>query len=147
MLTMKVKMLFFDSPRVMRAMDRAARRALSKVGAFVRTRARSSMRRRKGVSKPGQPPSSHAGDLKRLLFFSYDPNTESVVIGPTRFKKGEAPSLLEFGGRAVRVRKQSSGKRGRRQIVTYRKHPFMGPALEAELPNVPKQWRNSLRGN
>lgn len=147
MLTMKVKLMFFDSPRVIRAMGRATRRALSKAGAFIRTRARTSIRKRKGISKPGKPPHSHVGHLRRLLFFSYEPDAQTVVIGPMKFGKGEAPSLLEFGGRAVRVRKHTSGKRGRRQRVTYRKRQFMGPAMEAELPNLPKQWRNSLRGN
>ncbi len=52
--------MFFDTDRVKRAAGVAARRNLSKVGAFVRTGARSSIRKRKGISTPGQPPSSRA---------------------------------------------------------------------------------------
>jgi len=144
MLTMKVKTMFFDAPRVIRAMDRATRRALSKAGAFIRTRAKTSIRKRKSISKPGNPPHSHVGLLRSLLFFGYDPGAQSVVIGPQKARRGNVPSLLEYGGTAVRVRRHSSGKRGRKQRVTYRPRPFMGPAMEAELPNLPKQWRNSL---
>jgi len=146
--TMKVSILFFDSPRVMREMDRATRRALGKSGAFVRRRARTSIRKGKGVSRPGQPPKSHAGDIRRLLFFSLGPDRQSVVIGPQRYKEGEAPNLLEFGGTAVRQRiDRKTGKLGRKKVVVYRKRPFMGPALEAELPGVPDKWRNSIGGN
>ena len=41
---MKVKALFFDRPKVARAMTDARRRALSKSGAFVRRKAQTSMR-------------------------------------------------------------------------------------------------------
>ena len=138
---MRMKMLFFDSPRVQRAMDAASRAALSRAGAFIRQRAKTSIRKRKGSSRPGSPPHSHAGHLRRLIFFAYDPGSESVVIGPVRFKQGEAPSLLEFGGRAVR-----EGRRGRRRRVRYRRRPFMGPALAAEVPELPNRWRDSVRG-
>lgn len=147
MLTLKFKMVFFNSARVIRAMDAATRRALTKVGAFIRTRAKTSIRKRKGVSRPGQPPHSHVGTLRRLLFFALGPDRKSVVVGPARFGAGKAPSRLEFGGKAIRISKHQSGKRGRRRIVRYRKRPFMGPALEAELPAIPSRWRNSLRGN
>ena len=126
---MRVKLLFFDSPRVRRAMDTATRQALGRAGAFIRRRAKSSIRRRKGISQPGQPPHSHAGHLRRLIFF-----------GPVPFKQGEAPRLLEFGGTVTRR------TRRRRRRMTYRKHPFMGPALAAELPQLPQRWRNSVRG-
>ena len=137
---MRVKLLFFDSPRVRRAMDTATRQALGRAGAFIRRRAKSSIRRRKGISQPGQPPHSHAGHLRRLIFFSWDPAAESMVIGPVPFKQGEAPRLLEFGGTVTRR------TRRRRRRMTYRKHPFMGPALAAELPQLPQRWRNSVRG-
>ena len=136
-----MKMLFFDAPRVQRAMDQATRKSLSRAGAFIRQRAKTSIRKRKGISRPGSPPHSHAGHLRRLIFFAYDPGSESVVIGPVRFKAGEAPNLLEFGGRAVR-----EGRSGRRRRVRYRRRPCMGPALAAELPELPSRWRNSVRG-
>ena len=141
MITMRMKILFFDAPRVKRAVDAATRRALSRAGAFIRQRAKTSIRKRKGISRPSRPPHSHAGHLRRLIFFGYDPSAESVVIGPLPFRKGEAPNLLEFGGKIVRT-----DHCGRRRRMVYRKRPFMGPALQEELPQLPSRWRNSVRG-
>ena len=63
------------------------------------------------------------------------------MIGPVRFKQGEAPNLLEFGGTAKRVR---TG--GKQVIATYRPRPFMGPALEKEIPKLPAMWASSVKG-
>lgn len=145
MIEMRMKAMFLDSPHVQRAMDAATRRALSQVGAFIRQRARTSIRKRKGASRPGGPPHSHAGHLRRLIFFAWDAVAESMVIGPVPFREGQAPHLLEFGGTTVRRTTRRRG-RGRRHRMRYRKRPFMGPALEAELPQLPSRWRNSVRG-
>ena len=79
----QAKGMFFDRKVVTNAVDRAARRVLSRFGAFVRRGARSSIRKRKRVAEPGMPPSSHTGLLKRNIFFLYEPHHSSVVIGPT----------------------------------------------------------------
>src|SRR5689334_17981890 len=100
----QVKKLFFDSKPVMSAMDAKDRKALSRIGAFIRQRARSSMRRRKAVSQRGQPPSAHEGSLKEKLYFSFDPAKRSVVVGPVKYKKGIA-NVLEEGGESRIVRK------------------------------------------
>jgi hypothetical protein len=126
---------FFDRKRIIDAVDRAEREALSKFGAFVRQRARSSIRKRKAISKPGSPPSGHAGQLRDLIYFSYDAGRRSVVIGPTRFRRGEAPKLLEYGGEVSRDAKR----------LRYRPRPFMGPAYAAELPRVSDLWKNSVK--
>ena len=131
---------FFDRPAVYKAMSKANKKALSKAGAFVRTRAKRSIRKRKKISKPNSPPSSHSGELRRLIFFSYDFNTDSVVIGPLLFKgkKGAqtVPNILEKGGT-----KRYKGKPRR-----YKPRPFMKPALKEEVKegNIPKQWKNSI---
>lgn len=127
---------FFDMKAVEDAIDKGTKKALSKFGAYVRTRARSSIRKRKKPSAPGQPPSSHAGDLKRLIFFALDLKTKSLVVGPVPFKRGEAPRLLEHGGEVTRQRK--SGTRRQR----YAPRPFMAPAANAELP----KFKELLRG-
>ena len=135
-----VKKLFFDRDVVIRAMDDATRRALSKAGAFVRTAAQSSMRSRKKASEPGKPPSAHGNPLlKRLLFFSYDPSSKSVVVGPTPFGKGNAPELNEFGGSTTIV------SHGRTVDAKYPARPFMGPALEREVDQLPSRWSGTLR--
>lgn len=123
---------FFDTEAVRRAADAVTRAALSRFGAFTRQRARSSIRKRKKVSAPGQPPSSHEGSLKRLILFAYDATRKSVVVGPVKFARGEAPRLLEHGGTTVR-----GGTSGPRTL-TYRARPFVGPAARTELDKFPE---------
>ena len=147
--------LFFDTKKVIDSVDKATRQVLSKAGAFVRRRARSSIRKRKKPSAPGSPPSSHVGRLKRGILFSYDPDAQSVIIGPridnaSRGSGGSklVPQLLEEGGTGTirtRVRKNDGSREIKRVSVTIKKRPFMGPALEAEKKNFPKLWANSVR--
>ncbi len=141
----QVKGLFFDRAVVADAMDKTTRRAFSKFGAFVRTRARSSIRKRKRVSEPGSPPSSHSGLLRQFIFFAYDPDRKSVVIGPAKLNSVLSPTAaksLEHGGESI-VR---SGRRehGETRKVLVRPRPFMQPAFEAELPKAAKLFENSL---
>lgn len=139
---LKITHLFFDSPKVVRAVDKSTRKVLSKFGAFVRRTAKQSIRKRKKSSAPGSPPSSHTGLLKRFIFFGYDPQKRSVVIGPTRLtenNRGEAPSILEYGGRTT----VNSGTKKTR--VRIRPRPFMGPAFEKEKPNLPSMWKDSVK--
>ena len=136
----QAKGMFFDRNKVTGVVNRAERRVLSRFGAFVRTGARSSIRKRKRVSSPGSPPSSHTGLLKRTIFFVYDPKKSNVIIGPVLLGKGtNAPELLEHGGAATRRRRK------RRVRATYRPRPFMGPAFEREKPKLPQMWRDSVR--
>jgi len=138
---MVTKQMFFDRQAVLGAVDRATRSVLSKFGAFVRTAARHSIRKRKAASQPGSPPSSHVGTLRRLIFFGYDPARKSVVIGPTPFRSEvEAPPLLEYGGRARR-----KDRKGRNVVSIYRPRPFMTPAFESEKTKLPALWAGSVR--
>lgn len=105
------KSFFFDTDKVRLAMDEAERRAQSKMGAYVRTRAKSLLRRRKKISAPGSPPSVHSTDsiatLKNIRF-GYDTASRSTVIGPLGLNvvdrlngnigRGTVPALHEFGG-------------------------------------------------
>jgi len=128
---------FFDKQAVRDQVDAGTRRVLSKFGAFVRRTARSSIRKRKRISNPGEPPSSHIGLLKKFIYFGYDPDSRSVVIGPVRLSqngRGEAPSLLEHGG-PTKVGKQRA---------KYKPRPFMGPAFQKEQPKLRAMWRDSI---
>lgn len=136
------KAMFFDRHAVISKMDTATRKVLSKFGAFVRRSAKSSIRKRKKPAPPGSPPSSHTGLLKKFIFFGYDPDARSVVIGPTRLNqkgRGEAPPILEYGGKATLVR------RGKKKRTTYKARPYMQPAFEKEQPQLPALWRGSVR--
>ena len=142
----QLKQLFFDRSAVQKAADRAKVRVLSKLGAYVRRAAQTSMRRRKkGSSQPGQPPFAKSGEMRDLLFFSYDPASKSVVVGPLGFKsKGgqTVPQLHEYGGEQTIM----DGPRDRRKprLCRYPARPFMAPALAKTLPKFAEAFRGSI---
>jgi hypothetical protein len=141
---MKMKQCFFDAEKVVRAVGRAQRKALSRAGAFIRRTARQSIRTSKKPAPPGQPPHSHNGQLKRFLWFAYDPEAETVVIGPAGFKRTtDAPHTLEFGGR-TRVTYRRHGRKVR-SSARIDARPYMAPAFAKERPNLPKLWAGSVR--
>jgi len=144
MKTVSVEM-FFDRKKVLRAADRANRRNLSKAGAFIRTTAKHSIRKRKAAAPPGSPPSLHTGLLRRFIFFGYERSRQTVVVGPMRLnqKAGTAPAALEHGGTSVVV--EGTRRRRRKRRVRIRGRPFMGPAMTKEAPKFPKLWANSVR--
>jgi len=145
MIRFVTKQMFFDSKAVTGAVDRATRRVFSRFGAFVRRGARSSIRKRKRISAPGEPPSSHTGLLRRFIFFGYDRQRRSVVIGPQRLnqKIGDAPQALEHGGTSTIVEGLRGHRRKRR--VRMKARPYMGPAFEKEQPKLPAMWAGSVR--
>jgi hypothetical protein len=108
-ITMEMRNAFFDRKKVQDAFDKATRRAIVKSLAFVRRRQRSSIRRRKRISRPGEPPSAHSSDrvatVKNILF-AYDQRTQSGVVGMVNLNgrrsnvnsNQELPDLLESGG-------------------------------------------------
>ncbi len=132
---------FFDRAKVQRAVDAANRRVLSQFGAFVRQRAKTSVRKRKGTSPPGSPPYSHTGFLRKSVLFAYDRARNSVVIGPVLLRAGSrVATLLEHGGEGVVKTRDGKTKRAK-----FRPRPFMGPAFAAEREKLPDLWRNSVR--
>ena len=154
------KKLFFDEKKVLDATDRARQRVLSRFGAYVRTAARSSIRVRKRISSPGQPPSSHiargtysghgASRMSeqgiRAIYFGYDKTRRSVVVGPVLLSalgKYILPAL-EYGGPSQVI---GGGQRKRKVVrrITIRARPFMQPAFEKEQKKLPALWANSIR--
>jgi len=138
------KGLFFDRQRITAALNKARRRALGRAGACVRTVAKRSIRKRKKSSAPGQPPSSHEGSLRQLIYFGYDARADTYVVGPIGFKKSEAPHALEHGGQAT-ITKYRKGKKVKKRI-TIKPRPFMGPALEKGEDRLVRGWANSIKG-
>jgi len=137
---------FFDAPAVAKAVDRSTRKALSRFGAYVRRTMKSSIRKRKRTANPGEPPSSHTGLLKKFVFFAFDPQDRSVVIGPERLnaKIGNAPEVLEYGGTNT-VATYRRGKIAGKRTVRIKPHPYARPALAKESPKLPEMWRDSVR--
>lgn len=70
---------------------------------MVAERTRSSLRKTGKTSRPGSPPTSRTGKLKRNIRFAVDANRISSVIGAVPLRdsasRGAAPKTLEHGGR------------------------------------------------
>lgn len=159
------KKSFFDRQKVASRVEKVRLKNLSKCGAFVRTRARSSLRRRKRPAAPGQPPSVHSKDsfatLKNILF-GYDAATKGVIVGPVAVNgnKQDVPRLMEKGGMAQRRAKyvpqttKTGKKKARLEVkrirnarsVHYEARPFMWPALQKERTKFAKVWKNTVKG-
>jgi hypothetical protein len=144
------KQFFFDRQIVIDAVGRAGAKNLSKAGSFIRRAARSSLRRRKKVSPPGEPPSVHTQDRVATLkniWFVFEPRQRSVVVGPLKLERSRlegsnrptVPALHELGGFAVVT------NRKRKRRAKYPPRPFMGPAMERELPKFVGLWANSVK--
>lgn len=164
----QLKAGFFDRAAVAKAVDKGRIKGLSRFGAFYRTAVRSSMRKRKKPSKPGQPPSVHEGSIKRLTFFSYDASSRSVVAGPAIFKgKARAvqsvgktvPQVLDEGGKLVVQEVQLSGglwvgsrktlegkaRPTRTRGATIQPRPFKMPALRKVAPKFPEMFKDTIK--
>lgn len=117
-LTMRVTERFMDRAAIARLVKKGMAGPLSKIGAFLRRRARSSLRRRKRVSQPGEPPSVHSDSsiatLKNILF-AVDEQRSAVLCGPVKLNQVQrvvdigtqtVPQIMEFGG-TVRIHEES----------------------------------------
>jgi hypothetical protein len=82
------------------------------------------------------------------IWFVFDPAQRSVVVGPLKLNgsrlegsnRQTVPSLHELGGTAV-----VGGRRKRKRRAKYAPRPFMGPAMERELPKFAGLWANSVK--
>jgi hypothetical protein len=142
---------FFDTAQVQKEADRFARQTGSRFGAYARRRMKSSLKYSTKPSAPGRPPHVHqtrgftkkklsksgtgarqaVSPLRELIFFAYDRDTKSTVVGPAKFggRGGIAPGLLEKGGAGTfKDSKTGEIKRG-----NWKKRPFVAPAGEAEV--------------
>lgn len=169
--TYEMKKAFFDREKIKRALDRQQRRSISKSLAFVRTRARSLLRRRKRPAAAGRPPSVHSsGPGLKTILFAYDTRIKGGIVGPVKLNQVNitdlgtktVPSILEFGSqvrihetqsftdgkwyRRDRRRKLGIGQKRRVRSVQYQPRPFMTPALETEAKNgnILSPWANVL---
>lgn len=133
-----------------RSMRKARRKKRSEMGpdelkvfgireAIAKRESKSKPKRPLASSKPGEPPRTRLGLIKKFIFFFYDPQPQSVVIGPIKLnKEGDAPEVLEFGGV---TRSTTTGKR-----ITIEARPYMGPAYKKEQPKLAGMWRDVVKG-
>jgi hypothetical protein len=136
---------FFDRIPVSRATHNLGIRWLSKLGAFTRRIARSSIRKRKGASAPGMPPHSHEGGLRRGIRFGSEDGGETMFAGPIPYigqNSRNAAKVLEFGGSAIRWPLRHQRRRGQERRpyrATYEARPFMGPAFVKAIDTLKRK--------
>ena len=131
----QVSGLFFDSPAVLAELRPDTKKVLSRFGYLVMRDGRQAIRRRKRPSDPDETPTNQTDLLKRFIFFSFDPDTKSVVVGPARLASGDPDitEALEHGGI---TKNKATGKRTR---IAAR--PFMQPAFDRQLQQpLPAPW-------
>ena len=138
----RVKECFFDRAKVINAMDRVTHWALKAFGKEVRSTAQKSMQRAEGPSAPGTPPHVHGKALiKKQLYYSFDFNQRSVVIGPEYLDRARTyagvtiPQLMEEGGTVIGI----DGK-----VHIYPARPYMGPAFEAAKAHLNDFWQDAM---
>ncbi len=115
--------------RVMKDVRLANIDSLGKAGQMLMRVARAMIVTSKKPSRPGTPPHSRRGQLRRAI--RYEVERAGVVVGPTAQMLGIAGTAHEFGGYY----------RG----GTYPERPFMGPALERVIDRLPSHWEASVR--
>ena len=132
--------MFFDTEGVKKHVRDGTKSFLSKVGAFARRTMKGLIRPGKKSAKPGSPPKSHTGLFKELIFFGYDAESQSVVVGP-QFRKSQkppVPQLLNEGGTVAKHWR--TGK-----PAAYNKFPYVEPTWEIEEENWPNLFRESIK--
>lgn len=129
----EVKRYFLDRRKIQFWVGKKKASALVKLGGFCRRVSQRSMRRRKGPSKPGQPPHAHRYSyLRDYVMFAFIPADDQVVVGPIKLEGSDyyskpLPSVHEFGG-VFRTWQ-------RRRIMSFPERPFMRPALMVTVNN------------
>ena len=88
-----------STQKVKRAAGRAEIKTYQQAGRLIYRIARNSIRRKKNPnahSKPGTPPFTHTGALKRSIRFAA--TDKDVIVGATHSEIGMVANLHEFGG-------------------------------------------------
>jgi hypothetical protein len=137
----RVRDSFFDRQGVLNQISKKSASVMRSFGALTRTIAKRSMKKRKDASEPGQPPRVIRGQLKKFIYFVYDRNSKSVVIGPIAWNSpiGIVPPILEYGGKIT-------GKKNKRRTIR-----VVGDGGEVRIGGkrsvTTKLTRKTLKGN
>lgn len=125
-----------ESAKVAKAVRKAAWDALRRLGFLVRGKAQEEIKDEPGPSTPPNPPHTHKHQLTKkgkprkqgqlpqsILYGTPSDGPPSVIVGPSVNVVGTAGKVLEEGGE--------------RKEDHYEPRPFMGPALAAEVGELP----------
>lgn len=93
-------------------------------------------------SRPGEPPRSITGKLKRGLRFVYEAKTQSVKIGVESFARTshrmDPPGALEFGGTTFRATRGRGRTGSRHRRIAAR--PYLRPARAKVARTMSQLW-------
>ena len=121
--------------KVAKAMEKANFRNLGHAAASLRKRVIESVKDSPLPSRPGRPPNTRRGALRRAVVYKVDQDGEAAIIGARYSRFGEAGKFHEFGGT----------RKGKDYIATVLPpRPFMGPALEASSDRLAAEWSSSI---
>lgn len=101
-----------NTAQVEKKMMQKASRALVRAGSYVRKVARSSIKRSPESSRPGEPPHTRRGVLKRSILYAAEDDRKSVYVGPSFMDMGVIGGLHERGGRNISPKKPRVYKMG-----------------------------------
>lgn len=141
---------------------KAERKALARFGAFVRRRAKSSIRKGKKPSVAGEPPRSHLELLRKGILFAVEDHhgAAGVIIGPAKLpgkSEGILRALEEGGESEVIIQRRRRRHRGDLALgrkperaslklkLAIRPRPFMLPAFEKEKAGAAALFENSVK--
>ncbi len=165
---------FFDRKVVQDALGRETAKAMSRVGGFVRTTARRSIRPARRLktsempedlaayfklnpdrqrpfvsSQPGEAPRGRTKRLRGSILYAYDARTASTVIGPAQFpgsRSGDSPQVLEFGGMSyVSIIEPPKKKKKKQAATAGQAEGLRKAAAEGRLKKRPRSKPNILQ--
>lgn len=116
------------------------------LAAQTRKTARNSMKRRRGVSMPGEVPQVKTGALKNFIKFAWDEKRGAAIVGPERLPRiGQSPRSLEVGMATI-IKTRDKNKNSVFVRVHLEPRPYMVPALEKIMTpaNVKRTYEKSL---
>lgn len=121
------------------AMNSMQRSAYLRRVAIAKRRGQPIPKRPTESSRPGEPPLSQTGTLKRGVLFGVNEQELSVAIGPALLPGHAGARALE----ALEVGGPTPTAQG--AVITVKARPFMGPAFQQELPRAADLWANSIQ--
>ena len=141
MIGLKFQLESDSTKRVKDVADKAAFKNLGHAASAVRKTAIESIEQAEGPSAPGTPPHTHTGgvtkkgkqrkgNLQRAIVFDNDQRTQTAVVGPRYSVVGES-------GRAHELGEEYFGD-------DYPERPYMGPALEVNVPRFAEGMAGSI---
>lgn len=119
------------SKKVLAAKDKGAYNTFAHAAASIRRDATASIKKRKHkrkASPPGAPPFTHAGFIRKAIFF--DATKEEAIVG---FRK----SII---GLVAATHEHGLTEEGRK----YPARPTMLPALERNIERFHRDWQHSI---